>query len=185
MQKKNFIYAALCVCVAVLLSGCGSPGTKVEEPTITPTPTAVVMSNVSGDTKEPTVAPLESLEITIYTLNPENLEKEAVAVLVEVESELTPELIVEQVVDAMEEEGFFIGIREIIMDGDSVIVDFSSDAAPVCDVGASVEGAILDIIGQSILDNLTQCKKIIYRIEGGAYQTGHLEFEYDEVYIGR
>ena len=184
MRKKNFIYTALCICVAVLLSGCGTPGTGTEVVS-SPTPTMIAMSNPVVGTKEPTVAPVESLEITIYTLNTENLEKEAVSVLVEVESELTPELIVEQVADAMEDEGFLIGVNEIIADGDSVIVDFRSDAAPVCDVGASVEGAILDIIGQSILDNLPQYKSIIYRIEGGAYQTGHLEFEYDEVYIGR
>lgn len=184
MQKKNFIYAALCVCVVVMLSGCGSFETDSENPLITPEP-KILASDNPDENKNPTVAPVADFEITIYTLKPENLEKEAVTVLVEAESELSPELIIEQVVDAMEEEGFFIGINEILLDGDNVIVDFKSNAAPVCNVGAAAESAILDSIGQSILDNLTQYKNIIFRIEGNAYKTGHLEFGLNEVYIGK
>jgi hypothetical protein len=108
-----------------------------------------------------------------------------VTVLVTGNEELTPEFIVEQVIDAMEDEGFYIGINDIIVEGESVRIDFKSDAAPVIDVGASVEGSIIDILAQSILDNLSQYKKIYISIEGGPYYTGHIEFELDEVYLGR
>ncbi len=190
MQKKNFIYVMLCICVAILISGCGNQ--NKETPTVTPEPTSVQVTNNPGNSDitlgtedEPTIAPLENMEVTIYTLNTDTLEKVAVSVLVTVEDELTPEVIVEQVVDAMEDEGFYLGINDIIPEDDSVRIDFKSDAAPVTDVGASVEGAILDILGQSILDNLPQYKKIYVSIEGGPYKTGHLEFELDDVYIGR
>lgn len=188
MQKKNFIYVMLCICVAFLISGCGKEPNKQNEVSSTPALTAPLITNnaVSGDnTDEPTIAPLENMEVTIYTLNPDTLEKVAVSVLVAVEDELTPKMILEQVVDAMEDEGFYLGINDIIIDGESVRIDFKSDAAPVTDVGASVEGAILDILGQSILDNLPQYKKVYVSIEGGPYKTGHLEFELDDVYIGR
>lgn len=192
MWKKNLIYVMLCICVAFVISGCGKDN-KQTLPTLTPTLTGTgSVDNLIGPTiavggleDEPTIAPLENLEITIYTLNPDSLEKEAVTVLVTVEDELTPELIVEQVVDAMEDEGFYLGINDIIMDGDSVRIDFKSDAAPVIDVGASVEGSIIDILAQSILDNLPQYKKIYISIEGGPYHSGHLEFELDDVYLGR
>ena len=105
--------------------------------------------------------------------------------MVTANEELTPEFIVEQVIDAMEDEGFYIGVNDIIIDGESVRIDFKSDAAPVIDVGASVEGSIIDILAQSILDNLSQYKKIYISIEGGPYYTGHIEFELDEVYLGR
>ena len=182
MLKKNIFYAVLCICVAFLISGCGKEN-KIT-PVVTPVPTRPVVT-LAGTTVLPTIAPLENLEVTIYTLNSDTLEKEAVSVLVMVEDELTPELIVEQVVDAMEDEGFHLGINEIIMDGNSVRIDFKSDAAPVIDVGASVEGSIIDILAQSILDNLPQYKKIYISIEGGPYHSGHLEFELDEVYLGR
>ena len=187
MLKKNILYVMLCLCVAFVISGCG----KEDKGQLTPTaePTQSVAENtpaaVPTESGELTIAPLESMEITIYTLNPDSLEKEAVSVLVTVEDELTPELIIEQVVDAMEDEGFYLGINDIIPEDNSVRIDFKSDAVPVIDVGASVEGSIIDILAQSILDNLPQYKKIYISIEGGPYHSGHLEFELDEVYLGR
>lgn len=190
MRIKNLIYAMLCICVAFVISGCGK--NNKTNPTVTPEPTRAVITSTAGPTnavgnttEEPTIAPLENMEVTIYTLNPDSLEKEAITVLVTVEDELTPELIVEQVMDAMEDEGFYIGINDIIIEGDSVRIDFKSDAAPVIDVGASVEGSIIDILAQSILDNLPQYKKIYISIEGGPYHSGHIEFELDDVYLGR
>lgn len=196
MQKKNFIYAMLCICVAFVISGCGreekqgkKTGTPVPtlyaEATGNPDNTGAAITSMPQVTDEPTIAPLENSEVTIYTLNPDSLEKEAVTVLVTSEDELTPDFIVEQVVDAMEDEGFFLGVNDIILEGDSVRIDFKSDAAPVIDVGASVEGSIIDCLAQSILDNLPQYKKIYISIEGGPYYSGHLEFELDDVYLGR
>lgn len=195
MRMKNFIYVMLCICVAFVISGCGKDTHGQPEPTLAPTIGAYtnVPSNAEGTPipvpsqkgQDSTIAPLENLEITIYTLNPDSLEKEAVSVLVTVEAELTPQLIVEQVVAAMEDEGFYLGINDIIIEGDSVRIDFKSDAVPVIDVGASVEGSIIDILAQSILDNLPQYKKIYISIEGGPYHSGHLEFELDDVYLGR
>ena len=185
MQKKIFIYAMLCICVAFLISGCGKSNEKEKVPTTVVPTSAVSTTILPGAEDSLTIAPLENLEVTIYNLNPDSLEKEAVTVLVMVEDELTPELIAEQVVDAMEDEGFYLGINDIIIDGDSVRIDFKSDAVPVVDVGASVESSIIDILAQSILDNLPQYKKIYISIEGGPYHSGHLEFELDDVYLGR
>ena len=185
MKKKEVAYVMLCLCVAVLVSGCRleREPEKVVDVTLTPTVTNPFLEVPNKE--KPTIAPSEHMEVTIYTLNPDDLKKEAVTVLIQVERELNAEVIVEQVVVAMEDSGFYIGINEIYTEGDTIIIDFDSNSAPVCGVGASVEGAILDIIGQSILDNILECKKIIYRIEGEAYRTGHLEFGFDEVYIGR
>ena len=191
MQKKNLIYIMLCLFVAFAISGCGKKNTVTVTPTEVPLqtkPLVTVTPDVSAGQNtvdDPTIAPLENLEITIYTLNSDTLEKEAVSVLVTIEDELTPEFIAEQVVDAMEDEGFYLGINNIIPEGDSVRLDFKSDAAPVIDVGASVEGSIIDVLAQSILDNMPQYKKIYISIEGGPYHSGHLEYELDDVYLGR
>lgn len=187
MKIKNAVYVMLCICVAFLVSGCGKSTHGSTNPDNTPKVTATEAPTAAPTMaeKEPTIAPPENFEITIYTLNPDNLEKEAVTVLVTPDDELTPEFIVEQVIDAMEDEGFYIGVNDIIIDGQSVRIDFKSDAAPVIDVGASVEGSIIDILAQSILDNLSQYNKIYISIEGGPYYTGHIDFELDEVYLGR
>ena len=185
MKKKNIAYVMLCLCVAVLVSGCSFENEQEKGENVTLTPNVTKALSEVPNKEKSTIAPPEHREVTIYTLNPNTLKKEAVTVLIQVESELDAEVIVEQVVVAMEDSGFYIGINEIFTEEDTVIIDFDADSAPVCGVGASVEGAILDIIGQSILDNILDCKKIIYRIEGEAYETGHLQFEFDEVYIGR
>ena len=187
MKIKNVIYTMLCICIAFIISGCGNNTHGNTTPTNTPAATETVAPTAvpTQGQQEITIAPLENKEITIYTLNPDSLEKEAVTVLVTVNDELTPEVIVEQVIEAMEDEGFYIGVNDIIIEGESVRIDFKSDAAPVIDVGASVEGSIIDILAQSILDNLSQYKKIYISIEGGPYHSGHLEFELDDVYLGR
>ena len=191
MQKKNLIYIMLCLFVAFVVSGCGKNDNVAVTPTEVPVQTKPVVTAApdasagQNAVDEPTIAPLENHEITIYTLNSDTLEKEAVSVLVTIEDELTPEIIVEQVVDAMEDEGFYLGINNIIPEGESVRLDFKSDAAPVIDVGASVEGSIIDVLAQSILDNMPQYKKIYISIEGGPYHSGHLEYELDDVYLGR
>lgn len=188
MQKKCLIYAMLCICAAFLFSGCGAKNASdTQKETLTPTQTAstIIPDNSYSNGAVDNIAPLENKEIIIYTLNPETLEKEAVTVLVTAEDEVTPELIAEQVVEAMEDEGFYLGINDIIIEAESVRIDFLSDAVPVVDVGASVEGSIIDILAQSILDNLPQYKKVYISIEGNPYHSGHLEFELDEVYLGR
>ena len=186
MKNKNIVYAMLCIFIAFIVSGCGKISRGDATPTDVPAVTATTATTVAPTVaQEPTIAPPENFEITIYTLNPDSLEKEAVTVLVTADDELTPDFIVEQVIEAMEDEGFYIGVNEIIIDGESVRIDFKSDAAPVIDVGASVEGSIIDILAQSILDNLSQYKKIYISIEDGPYNTGHIEFELDEVYLGR
>ena len=179
MKLKNVIYIMLCLCVAVIMSGCNSSGKN--NPTPTPTTTPVAKDPNNG-TQDVTIAPPENMEITIYSIDSDSCEKVAVSVLM---SEVTPEYIVDEVVSAMQDEGFLVEVDAVIPERDTVIVSFKADAPPVTDVGASVEGTILDAIGQSILDNMSVYSKIIYRIEGGAYVTGHFELGIDEVYIGR
>lgn len=186
MKIKNILYVMLCICVAFVISGCGKNTHGSANPTGFPETTATVAPTVvQNQTGQMTIAPPDNFEITIYSLNSDSLEKEAVTVLVTENDELTPEFIVEQVIEAMEDEGFYIGVNDIIIEGESVRIDFKSDAAPVIDVGASVEGSVIDILAQSILDNLSQYKKIYISIEGGPYHSGHLEFELDDVYLGR
>lgn len=175
MKIKNLIYLVLCICVATLMSGCNGGGGD----DLTPTPTPIAGPDNGS---EVTIIPPENIEVTIYSIDPSSLEKMAVEVLI---SEVTPEAIVEEVVSAMRDEAFYIGVNDVILEDKMVIVDFKADTPPVIDVGASVEGMILDAFGQSILDNLPDCTGVIFRIEGKAYETGHIEMGIDEVYIRR
>lgn len=187
-QGKILILIAAAVCV---LSGCGTNKKPSENslPTEVPAKNMVseqtVISATPQVTEEPTLTPRDTREIVIYTLNSESLEKEAITALVYTESKLTPELIMEQVLDAMEDDFYYIKIDSMSTKDKNIIVSFCADSIPVCDVGSGVESTILDAIGQSLLDNLPEYNGVIYRIEGKAYESGHIEIGIDEVFISR
>lgn len=136
------------------------------------------------DNEEPTptiIQPVENMELLIFTVN-SNTELEPVTALVPSDVEITPELIVDKVVDAMADQSLVIGIESVSTKEDTVIVSFYSDQAPLTNLGSGFETAILNAIAQSLTENLDDYHKVIYRIEGGEYVSGHIELDIDEVY---
>jgi hypothetical protein len=124
----------------------------------------------------------ETKELLIYGMQNETLESEQVSVTVPKQSEITAEFIVGLVVDVFADNSLEIGIDSVTEDGDKVIVSFQKDKAPLINVGSGVEITILDSISMSLLDNLDTCKNVIFRVEGEAYASGHVELGIDEVY---
>jgi len=122
-------------------------------------------------------------EISIYTMNETTLEVEVVAALVPADSEVTPESIVDMVVDSLADRLVIVGIDEVTTKDDTVIVSFLSDKAPLANVGSGVEETILNSFAQSLVDNLEDYPKVIFRVEGNAYSSGHFEFGIDQVYL--
>lgn len=129
------------------------------------------------------VAPVANKEISIYTFNDISLEIEPAIALVPEETELTPELVVDMVLDSFADRSVLIGIDDIIIEKDTVIVSFLSSQAPLVNVGSTLETTILDAIAQSIIENFPQYPKVIYRVEGKEYASGHYEFDLNEVYL--
>ena len=129
------------------------------------------------------VAPVANKEISIYTFNDISLEIEPAIALVPEETELTPELVVDLVVDSFADRSVIVGIADIIVEKDTVIVSFLSSQAPLVNVGSTLETTILDAIAQSIIENFPQYPKVIYRVEGKEYASGHYEFDLNEVYL--
>ena len=122
-------------------------------------------------------------EISIYTINEEIDEVEAVTALIPADTEITPEIIVEYVADSLADRLIEVGLDPVITRGDTVIVSFKRNQPPIINVGAGLETAILDAFAQSLVDNLDDYKKVIFRIEGNAYESGHQVFGIDEVYL--
>lgn len=118
-------------------------------------------------------------EVPIYSINDESLESEQTYVTIE---EVTPETVVQAVVDSLAEHSLEIGIDSVTMEGDTVIVSFLYGKAPLTSVGSTVEETILNSIADSLLDNVEGCKNVIFRAEGEAYESGHYAFGIDEVY---
>lgn len=139
----------------------------------------------SADSESPTpttMQTIENTELIIYVVN-SSTNLDPVTALIPADSEITPELIVDTVVDSMADQSLALGIESVTTKDDSVIISFFSNQPPLSDVGSGLETAILDALAQSITENLDAYHKIIYRVEGGAYISGHIEMGIDEIYF--
>ncbi len=154
---------------------------KELETTITPNNETISTENATP-TPEP-IQPIANNDLTVYTVNVDTGDIETVTALVPQDSEITPELIVTTVVESMEDQSVIIGIESVTTKKDAVIVSFYKDKAPLVNVGGGYEAAILDAIAQSLLDNLEDYSKVIYRVEGNAYESDHFEFGINDVYF--
>lgn len=121
-------------------------------------------------------------ELQIYCITDDASDKESVISMIPKDTKVTAEVVVNSVVIEFGNHGLEIGIDSVTEKDGTVIVSFLSGKAPAAGCGSSVEGLILDCISQSLLDNLDSCKKVIFRVEGKAYESGHFAFGIDEAY---
>ncbi|MGB4660291.1 MAG: hypothetical protein WBI07_14025 [Mobilitalea sp.] len=138
------------------------------------------------DTVTPTpipILPVANIDLPIYSVNVDTGEVVTKTALIPEGSEITPELIVTNVVEAMADNNILVGIENVTTENDTVIVSFYKDKAPLAEEGSSYETAILNAIAQSLIDNLDDYHKVVYRVEGKAYVSGHLEYGLNEIYF--
>ena len=128
------------------------------------------------------IQPTKNIELLIYVVN-SSTELDPVTALVTADVEITPELIVDTVVDSMADQSIAIGIESVTTKDDTVIISFYSDQPPLSNMGSGLEISILDALAQSVTENLDEYNKIIYRVEGGPYRSGHIELGIDEIYF--
>ncbi len=124
----------------------------------------------------------EETKIHIYTMDPDSLEAEEVEVKVDTTDGLTPQVIVDAVLDSFEAQGQDIGVNLVEQQDNTVIVDFKGGMAPVSSVGSAEETAILDCLSMSLLDNLDDCHQVVFHVDGEHYESGHYVFELNEAY---
>ena len=124
-------------------------------------------SKNDGDKKENnSQTSKKMIELPIYTINDETLETEDTVAMIPADKKITAALIVDEVVKAFNANSYEVDIDSVIQEEDMVIVNFKKNSPPVTDVGAAVEATTLDCISHSIIDNLTSCKAVVFRIEG-------------------
>jgi len=160
----------------------GSSKISVEkaEPSISPD------AQTQGSEATPTpsvIQPTKNIDLPLYTVNVDSGDIEAVVALVPADTKITPELVVEKVVESMADRSIKVGIESVTTKGDTVIVSFYKDMAPLSEIGSGYEAAILDAIAQSLVDALNDYNKVIFRAEGKAYVGSHIELGINEVYL--
>lgn len=75
-----------------------------------------------------------------------------------------------------------IQIDHVEQQKETVIVSFSSKGKPITGCSKKMENLILNCFASSLLDNVPDCEKIIYRCEDKAYKSKHLTFKRNEIY---
>lgn len=183
-MRKKFGMLLGCILVLGLLTGCNKP--KEDE---LPKPTAtqgakVTLTPMPGEDVPLTVAPSQTTELPIYTISGDFSELVAVTALVG-EEEITEQVVTDAVVEALADNAIYVKVNGVMRENNVVVVDFDATTPPVSQVGSSVEGLILDAFGQSLLDNIPECKGIRFSVDGGDYASGHFEFGENDIYMRR
>lgn len=146
-----------------------------------------IKSSTSSASATPTMSANIQLaantELPIYNVNAETEEVEPVIALINDGSDITPDLIVDTVIESLADQSIIIGKDKVTTDKDAVIISFKKDKTPYTNMGSSYEEAILDAFAYSLFDNLEDYTKVIYRIEGKAYTGGAFEYGIDEPYL--
>lgn len=187
MRKKSRVLVSVFL-ILCLLSGCKDSKVK-ETPTSTrmPTPSlsTAVTPNPFDSMSALTVVPSRTAEMPIYTISGDFTELTAVTALVDEGEKITEQVISEAVVTALEDCAIYVVVNYVEQRNGVVVVDFDAAAPPVCQVGASIEGLILDAFGQSLLDNLSGCSGVSFTVDGEAYVSGHFAFGKEDIYMRR
>ncbi|MFT4144064.1 MAG: GerMN domain-containing protein [Mobilitalea sp.] len=145
-------------------------------------------SSITLETPTPTIsliAPTANIDLNIYTVNPDSGDIKIATVRIPQDVEITPELIVNNVVESLLDQSIVVGIKDVTTRDDIVIVNFDKEKTPFNNnLGSEYETSVLDAIAQSLIDNLTNYKKVIFRVDDKAYESGVNEFGIDDVYLG-
>lgn len=119
--------------------------------------------------------------VSLYTID--GIEEQLVPLKVPIgSSRITPELIVDKVIENLDER---IVVTEIEVEKKRIYVTFSNEYAPIRKCSQEFETLILDCISNSLLDNIPYVEEVVFRSETGAYHSDNYEFGEDEVYSSR
>ncbi len=129
------------------------------------------------------IQPTENIDLSLYTVNFKSGNIEPVTAAIPKNSRLEPKLIVNMVTESLADQSILIGIKDVTTKDDIIIVNFTKDNPPSKNLGSGYEDAILNAYAQSLLDNLNDYHKIIFRIDDKAYTSGAFEYGIDEVYL--
>ncbi len=117
--------------------------------------------------------------LTIYSIDSDSMNLMPV-VLKKQKDSMTAEYVTSLVAQNLDDDD--ITIDHVEQDHSIVIISFSPEGKPLAGCTKKMEKLILNCFASSILDNVTDCKKVIYRCMDGAYKSENFSFDIDEVY---
>ena len=164
MKRIKSVFSILFVFIIMfVVAGC----TAKEEPP-------------SGSAVEPVPTQGHKIEtVSIYSVNSDSMTLIPVSVKKETQ-DTTPSYVAKLVLENLNEED--IELTDVTQKDTKVIVSFSSKGKPVKGCGAKMETLILEAFANSLLDNVENCEKVIFRCDGEEYKSSQYSFGINEVY---
>ena len=156
----KFKIMAILMVGLLLLNGCGK-ASEIPAKTALSTPKSTMKT------------------LTIYSIDSDTMSLIPVVVKKE-EKTLTAEYITYLVTQNLEDED--VRVDHVEQQKNTVVVSFDSKAKPVKLCSKQMETLILNCFASSLLDNVKDCKKIIYRCKNKRYKSSHRSFGFNEVY---
>lgn len=183
-KARFLLVGLLLLSCSSFLFGCktDTPPSGVEvtkAPTVTVAPPSVTVTEVPGDEH-----PGGLIRVTYYTVNASNASIKSAMVIVGSRLEVTPKKLVDLVVDSLSDQSVILSVDDISVEDGNCIISFTDSIVTLAARGDHLEDAILDACAQSVLDNIPDCKSVMYRINGEAYVTSGHTFSKDHIYLG-
>ncbi len=154
---------------------------EVKEMTTNTTEEIITEQTIESSSEEETTE-VKNNKIKLHSLNKDSYETEEKNADIEIDIALTPQFLVDKVINDIAESGIIVKIDYVKTEDRTIIVSFKNDTA---NVGSGVEISILDSIAKTLLDNLPIYDSVVYRNEDEAYESGHIELGIDEPYLSR
>lgn len=144
----------------------------------------LTISGCRDKNKETAVTALPTQKSTMETLAIYSVDSDTMnlipATVKKEKRTVTPEYITGLVEDSLEDEN--VRVYSIKQEGERIILSFYKDGKPIRNCSKSMETLILDCFANSLLDNVAECTKVVFRCEDKAYKSEHSSFQIDEVY---
>lgn len=180
---RRFKYAVVLI-LLITLSGCLFACTKDD---LKPSSSDITdIELVDDDPEGPTVTGgPESVPVTLryYTVQTSDNSVIAAVSMVPAGSVITPQLIINYVVDSLEDESISLSLPSAELKNGRCTVCFDSSIFKIANKDSNLETAVLDAIAQSILDNVADCQQISLSIDGRDYDTANLYFGINDIYM--
>lgn len=190
-SNKIFILMLAMLLGVFLLTGCNKNGNASDggnsKKTVVPDDNQNNSSDVSSDSSDTSSEgePAADDELSIYTVDTQEGSGDIIPVtaIITEGDKITPEFIVEKVVESLADQAITIDTPEVTQEKTATIVNFKKNAAPYNKKYAEYEENILNAFAQSLIDNLEDYDKVIFRVEGKPYKSANFKFGLNQAFM--
>lgn len=144
----------------------------------------LLLTGCGEEKVSPSASPLPTQKSTMETLTIYSIDSDSMSLIPVVvkkqKDTLSAEYITSLVEQNLDDDGVLIDHVE--QEKSTVIVSFSPEGKPITGCTKKMEDLILNCFASSLLDNVSNCSKIIYRCKEKAYKSEHRSFKLNEIY---